>query len=93
VSTYALYTGWESDRRAPGRKQYRKSNLVLVGMLCSSILAAASMQLLLRLFGGNNDKRNADVVGGTEDMIEDGAARREVKQRGLEGLWFWKGVS
>ena len=87
LTTYALYEGWESDAR-PGPHQYRKSNLVMVGILCASILAAAVMYFSLKIFG--NAKRKT-VGGGTlEDddssEIVDGAARREQRQRGL-GNW------
>ncbi|KAJ5138446.1 uncharacterized protein N7515_003294 [Penicillium bovifimosum] len=75
LTTYALYSGWKSDYEAPGREKYRKSNLVMVGILVGSILAAAVMEGLIRV-----------VDGGREEEAVDGAARREVRQRGLEGL-------
>ncbi|EAS27919.3 MFS transporter [Coccidioides immitis RS] len=81
VSTYALYAGWESDRLASGASQYRKSNWVMIGMLVGSILAAVVMEVLLRVVDGK--KGGAEVDG-------DGAARRESRQRGLEGVWFLK---
>ena len=84
VTTYALYTGWKADREAPGRMQYRKSNLVMIGMLCGSILAAAVMEVLLRVVDGKNKRGSGEGVGEGED----GAARREATQRGLSGLPF-----
>nr|KMM71740.1 vitamin H transporter Vth1 [Coccidioides posadasii RMSCC 3488] len=81
VSTYALYAGWESDRLASGASQYRKSNWVMIGMLVGSILAAVVMEVLLRVVDGK--KGGAEVDG-------DGAATRESRQRGLEGVWFLK---
>ncbi|KAJ5971982.1 uncharacterized protein N7479_001900 [Penicillium vulpinum] len=78
LTTYALYSGWKSDYEAPGRAKYRKSNLVMIGILGGSILAAAFMQLMLRFVDGR--------YSGGEDEAVDGAARREVRQRGLHGL-------
>ncbi|KAI5293247.1 hypothetical protein KEM52_005716 [Ascosphaera acerosa] len=48
TTTYALYQGWAADRDAPGRRKFRKSNLVMVGILCASVLAAGLMEVLLR---------------------------------------------
>jgi MFS family permease len=83
VSTYALYEGWSSDSEAPGRLKYRKSNLVMVGMLCASIVAAVLNEILLRIFG------NRPVGGDDHDegALVDGAAKREVNERGLKGLF------
>ena len=81
LTTYALYSGWESDAQAEGMLKYRKSNLVMVGILCASILAAAVMQLLVWLA---ERKGSSDNNG--QDAIVDGAARRETQQRGLRGL-------
>ncbi|KAF5856851.1 hypothetical protein ETB97_006676 [Aspergillus alliaceus] len=78
VTTYALYNGWDEDRSAPGRLKFRKSNLVMVGILCGSILAAVVMQVLVRVVDGGRV--------GDQDKIVDGAARREARQRGLDGL-------
>lgn len=85
VSTYALYEGWASDSAAPGREKYRKSNLVMVGMLCISILAAITNHVLLRIFG--TDKPLAE---NSEDDELDGATRREAEERGLKGLFPWR---
>jgi MFS family permease len=79
LTTYALYSGWASDYEAPGRQKYRKSNLVMIGILIASILAAALMEIMLRLVDGRY--RHED-----EDGAVDGAGRREVRQRGLNGL-------
>ncbi|CAG7922767.1 unnamed protein product [Penicillium olsonii] len=75
LTTYALYSGWKSDYEAPGREKYRKSNLVMIGILIASILAAAIMEIALRF-----------VDGRREESAVDGAGRREVRQRGLNGL-------
>src|SRR5215471_2461643 len=84
VSTYALYSGWKSDMEAPGRKKYRKSNLVLIGMLAASILAAALMQVLVRVIDGKDGKGSGDegLRGDGDGGIDDGAARREREERG-----------
>lgn len=80
VSTYALYSGWKEDREREGRGRYRGSNLVLIGMLVGSIIAAVVMHVLLRVVDG----KKGDGGG------EDGAAKRELEQRGLKGLWGFK---
>lgn len=79
LTTYALYSGWKSDYEAPGRQKFRKSNLVMIGILIASILAAALMEVMLRFVDGRY--RHED-----EDGAVDGAGRREVRQRGLNGL-------
>ncbi|ORY03058.1 high affinity nicotinic acid plasma membrane permease-like protein [Clohesyomyces aquaticus] len=83
LTTYALYTGWPAD--AVGPHKYRKSNLVMVGILCGSILSAATMVVLLRAFGNDRAKQISSASSATEGEAEyiDGAARREVQQRGL----------
>lgn len=83
LTTYALYAGWESDYEAGGGRKFRKSNLVMVGILVASVLAAGVMGLLLRVVDGRQCHLvdDGDVGGGL-----DGAARREVEQRGLRGL-------
>ncbi|KAJ6151586.1 hypothetical protein N7470_007183 [Penicillium chermesinum] len=80
LTTYALYSGWKSDSEAPGREKYRKSNLVMIGILIASILSAVLMQILLWLVDGRYRQAQDD-----EDAV-DGAARREMEQRGLHGL-------
>lgn len=82
LTTYALYSGWKSDYEAPGRQKYRKSNLVMIGILIASILAAVIMELLLRYV----DKWYDEPVEDDEGNVVDFAHRREVKQRGLHGL-------
>ena len=90
LTTYALFTGWESDRK-PGPKQYRKSTYVMVGILCGSILSAAVMTLLLRYVdNGPNRKQvsSGSSVSENSEVMIDGAARREVHERGLGRLWW-----
>ncbi|KAL9109295.1 MAG: hypothetical protein Q9227_006050 [Pyrenula ochraceoflavens] len=58
LTTYALYEGWASDRDAVGGKMYRKSNLVMVGILGASLVSAAGMSVAMgremrRLEGGS----------------------------------------
>lgn len=82
LTTYALYTGWPEDAKGPHK--YRKSNLVMIGILCGSILAAALMVVLLKFFGNGRKQisgASSTMEGG--DGFVDGAARREVQQRGL----------
>lgn len=88
LTTYALYTGWPADAVGPHR--YRKSNLVMIGILCGSILSAATMVILLRVFGNARAKQisSASSTSEGEGVYIDGAARREVQQRGL-GRMFW----
>ena len=84
MTTYALYTGWPEDA-VKGPKQYRKSNLTMIGILCLSILSSAVMTLLLR-FVGNEPVHKIESSGSSAtdaDRFQDGAARREVQQRGF----------
>ena len=87
MTTYALYTGWPEDAQK-GPHQYRKSNLVMVGILCLCILSSIAMTVLLKVIGNNV---NSDILrGGTstgEDKFQDGASRREFRQRGFRGNW------
>ena len=69
-------SGWKSDYEAPGREKYRKSNLVMVGILIGSILSAVLMEVLLSFVDGRY-KDNAEVV--------DGAGRGRIG-RGMQGL-------
>ncbi|MCJ1397193.1 hypothetical protein MMC11_000385 [Xylographa trunciseda] len=90
LTTYALYTGWPADS-VPGPSQYRKSNLVMIGILCLSILSAVCMTVLLRVVG--NGSRAKQISSGSstmegEGVIVDGAARRDLQERGLGRLWF-----
>lgn len=68
-----------------GPKQFRKSNLVMVGILGLSIVAAASMELLVRSIDG---KRESDDDDDSHHVL-DGAARRERREQ--RGLWKWRG--
>jgi MFS family permease len=88
LTTYALYTGWPAD--AVGPHKYRKSNLVMIGILCASILSAAVMVTLLKFFGNSRSKQisSGSSTSEGEAVYIDGAARREVQQRGL-GRMFW----
>ena len=92
LTTYALYTGWPADS-VKGPTQYRKSNLVMVGILALSILSAIAMTLLLRYVGNNPRAKQVSSGSSTSDgegVIVDGAARREVNERGLGRLWWWR---
>ncbi|KAK4697745.1 hypothetical protein P7C71_g379, partial [Lecanoromycetidae sp. Uapishka_2] len=89
LTTYALFTGWPADSQ-PGRKQYRKSTLVMVGILCLSILSAFVMTLLLHFVG--NESKTKQISSGSstsegDGVILDGAAKRELQERGLGRLW------
>ncbi|KAF2841872.1 high affinity nicotinic acid plasma membrane permease-like protein [Patellaria atrata CBS 101060] len=88
LTTYALYTGWPED--AKSAHPYRKSNLVMIGILCGSILSAGAMTVLLKFFGNPQAKKisSASSTSEGEGVMIDGAARREVQQRGLGRLWF-----
>ncbi|KAI9673265.1 MAG: hypothetical protein M1829_004330 [Trizodia sp. TS-e1964] len=85
LTTYALYTGWADDS-TPGPTQYRKSNLVMIGILALSILSSIVMTFLLKLFGQGRAKISSETSSVSE---LDGAAKREVQQRGFSRLW-WK---
>ncbi|KAL4942977.1 hypothetical protein BDV06DRAFT_190919 [Aspergillus oleicola] len=82
MTTYALYEGWSEDANAEGREKYRKSNLVMVGILGLSILSALGMYTATRVFDVAGTKRDNEG----EDGELDGAARREGRQRGFEGM-------
>ncbi|KFG81365.1 high affinity nicotinic acid plasma membrane permease [Metarhizium anisopliae] len=76
TTTYALYAGWPKDAMK-GPHQFRKSNLVMVGILGLSIASALVMAVLLRMFGNPpSTKLENDVL----NEPEDGAARREAHQ-------------
>ncbi len=90
LTTYALYTGWAEDSK-PGPKQYRKSNLVMVGILCLSILSSVVMTVLLKVCGdgpGGKKISSASSTSENEAVVVDGAARRELRERGLGRLWW-----
>ncbi|TDZ14142.1 Vitamin H transporter 1 [Colletotrichum orbiculare MAFF 240422] len=88
VTTYALYTGWPEDA-AKGRYQYRRSNYAMIGILCLSILSSFAMFFLIKIFG--NEPANK-ITSDTSSEVEDGAARREARERGL-GRLFARGDS
>ncbi|KAL4933766.1 putative MFS transporter [Aspergillus undulatus] len=78
MTTYALYEGWSEDANAEGRDKYRKSNLVMVGILGLSILSALGMYVATKVFNGRKEDDGGEVL--------DGAAKREGRQRGFEGM-------
>jgi MFS family permease len=89
LTTYALFTGWESDN-VPGQKKYRKSTLVMVGILALSAVNSLILTLLLRTVGKDPAKQissTSSTIEG-EGVIVDGAARRELQQRGLGRIWW-----
>ena len=85
VATYALYTGWPEDAKK-GPLQFRKSSLVMVGILCMSILSSVAMTILLKLFGCKPAKTNSSASSISD--YQDGAAKRELEQRGFKGMWW-----
>jgi MFS family permease len=90
MTTYALYTGWPADA-AKGPHQYRKSNLTMIGILCLSIVSSIAMTLLLKFVGNKpSNKILSSGSSATEgaDAFQDGAARRELQQRGF-GKMRW----
>lgn len=89
MTTYALYTGWPADAK-PGPRRYRKSNLIMIGILCLSIFSSIVMTILLKVFGNPpKGKLTSSGSSATDDQSEfqDGAARREVNQRGFGNLF------
>ena len=90
TTTYALYTGWPAD--AVGPHKYRKSNLVMIGILAASIASAILMTVLLKVFPDDKAKKvsSGSSISGQDRVVLDGAARREVQERGLGRLWFTK---
>lgn len=86
ITTYALYTGWPEDA-APGPYRYRKSNYTMIGILCLSIVSAFTMKTLLAVFG---NPPSAKLSNESASEFEDGAARRETKQRGFGKSLPWK---
>lgn len=92
TTTYALYTGWPADAAA-GPHQYRRSNLVMIGILCVSILSSAIMFVALKVFGNKPSQKitsgGSSIVDGV-DEFQDGAARRELQQRGFGRMWWSK---
>ncbi|KAI1085345.1 MFS general substrate transporter [Whalleya microplaca] len=92
TTTYALYTGWPADA-ASGPYQYRRSNLTMIGILCCSILSSFVMFVALHLVG-NSPSRKFDRSGQSttdgSDGFQDGAAQRELQQRGFGRMWWSK---
>lgn len=92
TTTYALYTGWPEDA-TPGPHQYRKSNLTMIGILCLSILSSIVMTVLLKVVG--NKPNNTILSSGSSasevaNQFQDGAAKRELWQRGFGRMWWSK---
>ena len=90
LTTYALYTGWPADS-VKGPQQYRMSNLVMIGILGISILSAITMAVLLRIFGngkGKGSPESGSEAGERDGRFVDGAARRELQERGLGRMWI-----
>ena len=86
MTTYALYTGWPEDAKK-GPHQYHKSNYVMIGILCMSIISSLVMKVLLRVIGNApSTKLQNDSVSD----FEDGAARREREERGFKSGLPWK---
>lgn len=89
LTTYALYTGWPED--AASATPYRKSNLVMIGILGLSIVSSIVMTVLLRLTGGIHAGIPVAVKeNGEEELVVDKAAMRETQQRGLGLSKLWK---
>lgn len=89
LTTYALYTGWPEDAKR-GPLQYRKSNLIMVGILVLSIVSSVVMTVLLKVFGNPPKKGKVLSSGSSANDVpefQDGAARREVEQRGFGKLF------
>lgn len=91
TTTYALYSGWPADA-AKGPHRFRKSNLTMIGILCMSILASIVMTLLLKFVGNTPSAKVASSGSSTTepDRFQDGAARREIQQRGFGRMWWNK---
>lgn len=91
TTTYALYTGWPADA-ASGPHQYRRSNLTMIGILCMSILSSFVMFVALKITEKHNHKVHSSGASTNEgaDGFQDGAARRELQQRGFGRMWWSK---
>src|SRR4051812_7037901 len=79
TTTYALYTGWPADA-APGPRQYRNSNLVMIGILAVSIVSSFVMFIALKIVGdqpSNKPNSSSNSSMDEPDRFQDGAARRE----------------
>lgn len=82
MTTYALYTGWPEDAKK-GPHQYRKSNFVMIGILCMSIVSSIAMKILLRVVG---NPASTKLQNDSVSDFEDGAARREKQERGFKSF-------
>jgi MFS family permease len=92
TTTYALYTGWPADA-VKGPHQYRRSNFTMIGILCISIASSIVMTILLKVFGNNPSQKISSgnsAASDASDEFLDGAARREVHQRGFNRMWWSK---
>ncbi|KAH8199936.1 hypothetical protein TruAng_005875 [Truncatella angustata] len=92
TTTYALYTGWPEDA-VKGPRQYRKSNLTMIGILCISIASSLVMFAAVRLVGNKPSRKinsSGSSTNDSADEYQDGAARREVQQRGFGRMWWSK---
>ncbi|KAI1363056.1 vitamin H transporter 1/biotin symporter vht1 [Xylaria arbuscula] len=90
TTTYALYTGWPSDA-APGPHQYRNSNLVMIAILAVSFVSSFVMFIALKIVGNKPCGRLSKSDNSTDDesiSFQDGAARRELEQRGFGRAWW-----
>lgn len=90
MTTYALYTGWPADA-AKGPHQYRKSNLIMIGILCISIVSSVVMTVLIKVFGNKPSRKilSGDTsAANSVDNFQDAAARREQQQRGFSQMWW-----
>ncbi|KAI2624909.1 MFS general substrate transporter [Hypoxylon sp. NC1633] len=90
TTTYALYTGWPADA-VPGPYQYRRSNLTMIGILCLSIVSSIVMFVALKVVGNKPSHKisssGSSSIDGSDDF-QDGAARRELQQRGFGRMWW-----
>lgn len=88
TTTYALYTGWPADA-APGPRQFRNSNLVMIAILAVSIVSSFVMFIALAIVG-NKPSKQLHSSGSSISSFVDGAARREQQQRGFGRMWWSK---
>lgn len=86
TTTYALYSGWPEDA-AKGPHQYRRSNLVMIGILCVSIVSSFVMYIALKVVGNKPSAKIGSGSSSDAEEFQDGAARRERQQRGFGRLW------
>ncbi|KAI0395424.1 vitamin H transporter 1/biotin symporter vht1 [Xylariaceae sp. FL0594] len=89
TTTYALYTGWPEDAKS-GPHQYRNSNLVMIAILAVSIVSSFVMFVALRVFGNPPANKTGDGASSADESFQDGAARRELEQRGFGRMWWSK---